>query len=183
MIRKMDIKAITLLLVVLLVAGTLLFAMCAGPSVERKQSDMQTTLTKISANVTQLDNYITEWKLIWQNVATGQMTFEEGVKKLNDMSTGAQEVARLVSDVDTPKWLSGEAKGEFDSMKRNISLAANAMSVASKAGAQMLKSNKLTAADVGVMANYTKDASNALNKTITVINKFKSGYGVDSAAK
>lgn len=183
MIRKMDMKAIILLLVVLLVAGTLLFAMCSGPSVERKQSDMQKSLTHISANVTQLENYIMEWKLVWQNVAIGQMSFEEGVKKLNDMSTGAQEVARLAADVETPKWLNSEARSEFDSMKRNVSLASNAMSIASKAGAQMLKSNKLTAADVGVMANYTKDATNYLNKTVTVINKFKDGYGIDAPKK
>lgn len=183
MIRKMDMKAIILLLVVLLVASAILFAMCSGPSVERKQADMQKSITKISANVTQLENYIMEWKLIWQNVAIGQMSFEEGVKKLNDMSVGAQEVARLTTDVETPRWLSGEVLGEFDGMKRNIALAANAMSVASKAGAQMLKSNRLTAADVGLMANYTKDASNYLNKTVLVINKFKNGYGVDALNK
>lgn len=181
MIRKMDIKAITMLVVVLLVAAMLLFTMCSGPSVERKQSDMQKSITKITANVSQLENYIMEWKLTWQNVAIGQLSFEDGVKKLNDMSIGAQEVARMVGDVERPKWLAGQARSDFDGMKRDVTLAANAISVASKAGAQMLKSGKLTAADVGVMANYTKDASNYLHKTVVAINKFRDGYGIDSS--
>lgn len=183
MIRKIGIKGMVLLLVVLLVIGTVTFVACSGPSVERKQEDLQKSVTKISANVTQLDNYIMEWKLIWQNVAIGQMSFDDGVKKLNEMSVGAQEVSRLAGEINTPRWLDSQPRGDFDTMKRDVSLAANAISVAAKAGAQMLKSGKLTAADVGTMANYTKDASNYLSKTTMLLNKFRDGYGVDSTKK
>ena len=64
-------------------------------------------------------------------------------------------------------------------MKKDISLSANALAVASKAGAQMLQAGKLTAGDISTMASYSKEANNYLGKTISMLNKFKDGYGVD----
>ena len=105
--------------------------------------------------------------------------FDEGVAKLNAISVAAKEVSELVATAPTPKWLKEKPLEDFDNMKKDISLSANALAVASKAGAQMLQAGKLTAGDISTMASYSKEANNYLGKTISMLNKFKDGYGVD----
>ena len=165
--------------VVLLAVISVVFVSCSGPSPEQKRAEMQEVTGKITKNIAVLENLTLEWKNIWQNIALGGMTFEEGVAKLNAISVAAKEVSELVAQSPTPKWLKEKPLEDFDNMKKDISLSANALAVASKAGAQMLQAGKLTAGDISTMATYSKEANNYLGKTISMLNKFRDGYGVD----
>ena len=171
-------KKLVAIMVVLIAFIVIFVSSCMGPTIEQKQNEMKVVTTTLTKNIATLESLTAEWKTVWQNIAIGMMPFDQGANKLASIAIAAQEVSEVSAQVGVPKWLDNKPKEDLENLKKDISLSANALSVASNAGAQMLKTGKLTSADISTMAGYTKDANNYLGKTISMLNKFKSGYGI-----
>lgn len=178
-IKKIGWKGFLTGIIVAVIAITIAGVMLMNSWQERRQNDLNRATEKISTNVVHMERLIGEWRNVWQGVALGQMSFEAGVKSLEEISVAAVEVGETIEKVSTPSWLESAPKSEFNNMKKDLRTSCSALSVAAKAGSQMLKSGLLTAKDLTVMAGYSKDATEYLNKTNVVLKKFKDGYGLE----
>ena len=179
LIKKLGWKGMLIAIVSVVAVITVLVALFAGSSLEKRKTELSNATLQLSRNASHVDRLITDWRETWQGVALGQIKFQEGIKKLDDISVGALEVSNAIERMATPKWLNRAPKEEFNNMKKDMRTACSALAVASKAGAQMLKSGLLTPKDLTTMAGYSKDATDYLNKSTLVLSKFKLGYGLE----
>lgn len=174
-IKYLAIIAVSLIVVLF---GAIFFF--SGPSEEEKQEELTKATSVLGKQVSALQSITVEWKNTWQNVAIGEFSFQEGATKLDAISLLAKDIANNSNAVKTPEWLEKQPKEEFDTLKKDIELSANALSIASKTGGGMLKSGKLTALDISSMSNHNKEATNYLAKNMATIEKFKEGYGLET---
>lgn len=169
--------AIIVLLLVVVFAGAIFFF--SGPSPEKKQEELAKATDTLSKQVNSLQSITIEWKSTWQSVAIGDDSFQEGSAKLEAISSLAKEISTNANEVKTPEWLDKQPKEDFNNLKKDIELSANALSIASQTGAGMLKSGRLTAVDIGSISSHNKEATNYLAKNMATIEKFKEGYGLE----
>lgn len=172
--------AIIILLLVVVFIGAIFFF--SAPSPEQKREELANATDTLNKQVQTLQSITVDWKSTWQNVAIGDFSFQDGATKLEAISVLAKEVANNSSDVKTPDWLEDQPKEEFNNLKKDIELSANALSIASKTGSGMLNTGKLTAVDIRNMSSHNRESNNYLAKNMATIEKFKAGYGLEAEA-